>query len=405
MNADRHHEATSEDRDGTPVVLVYRSVLLPHSETFIREQALSYRSWRPIIVGRKLVRELSLDGLAVRILDSCNRRLMGRIALKLRNGLGRADGAAALRGEKPQALHAHFGPDAVEAAPLARALGVPMFVTLHGFDIMIDRWWWESGAGGADMRSYPKALLKLAAQPDVHFVAVSKAIMEAAKAFGIPAEKLSVRYIGIDSSRFKPGGVPIGARHRRVLFVGRLVEKKGCEYLVKAMRIVSARLPDAKLVIIGDGPLRVKLEHLAQRLGVPAEFIGTQEHDRVKAELDAARVLCLPSVRATNGDAEGFGLVLLEAQATGVPVVSSAHGGADEGILEGVTGFRVAERDINAMADRLADVLADHQQAASMAAAGPTFVAQYFDVRRCTAQLEQLYEIVGARCEAQREAV
>jgi glycosyltransferase involved in cell wall biosynthesis len=373
-------------------VLVYRSVLLPYSEVFIRNQLATCRAWRPVLVGRRLLHELPLDGFEVRVLGPRPAGMVRRVATKLRNLLGWPEGADILRGDNPGLLHAHFGPDAVEAGPLAQALGVPMVVTLHGFDVMTDRAWWESGRRGFSMRNYPRALLQLAQSRRVQFVAVSEAAREAAVAFGIPRAKVAVRYIGVDPGRFRPGPVPIDRRPRRVLFVGRLVEKKGCEYLLQAMAAAKARVADAQLLIVGDGPLREQLEEMAAMLGVPARFAGTRTQEELKTDLDGSRVLCLPSVRASNGDAEGFGLVLLEAQAAGVPVVSSAIGGAQEGLLDGVTGFRFAERDVETLAARLTDLLTDDGLALRMAAAAPQFVARRFDLHRCTRDLEDLYD-------------
>ena len=102
-----------------PTVLVYRSNLLPFSETFIKAQLLAYRNWRGILVGERLLHQLDLDGLDVRLFEavaSQRARFLGKVKKIL--GLPRA---GVLRREKPDLLHAHFGPDAVMAAPLAEA--------------------------------------------------------------------------------------------------------------------------------------------------------------------------------------------------------------------------------------------------------------------------------------------
>jgi glycosyltransferase involved in cell wall biosynthesis len=107
-------------------------------------------------------------------------------------------------------------------------------------------------------------------------------------------------------------------------------------------------------------------------------------------------VMCLPSITAASGDAEGLGLVILEAQASGVPVVTSARGGAQEGIVDGQTGFAFAEHDVPAMAQRLYEVLSDDALAARLSAAAPAFVARAHDLFRQTAALEDLYDrLVG----------
>jgi glycosyltransferase involved in cell wall biosynthesis len=242
------------------------------------------------------------------------------------------------------------------------------------------------------MRTYPRRLLKLVEQPRVGFIAVSEAIRQRAIEFGIPGEKITVNYIGIDISKFTPGGIPIAQRPPHVLFVGRLVEKKGCRYLIEAMSAVQKDVPDARLIVVGDGPLRHGLEQLAQRIGVNVDFRGAQSSAYVKRELNAARVFCLPSVTAESGDAEGFGLVLLEAQASGVPVVTSARGGAAEGIREGVTGYRFAEGDIEILAAKLISLLKENKILRQMSEQGSRYVAQEFDLTHRARQLEILYD-------------
>ena len=374
--------------------IVFKSTLLPYSETFIREQILACRDWRIILLGRRRIPGLNLGHIDVRLMETSGASYARRILGAIRWRLGLADPRIiqVLRREQPLLLHAHFGGEGVRAEPIARALGIPLLVTLHGVDINASREYWESGRGGWQMRSYPRRLLKLAHHSDTHFIAVSDAIRRRAIDFGIPAVKVSTLYTGVDTIKFLPGDMPIARRGRSVLFVGRLVEKKGCEYLIRAMASVRRRIVDASLTIVGDGPLQDRLEDLARRCGVAVKFLGVLQPDRVLAELHAARVFCLPSVQAKSGDAEGFGMVILEAQAAGVPVITSANGGAVEGLLDGATGFRVPPGDVEALADRITLVLSDDALATSMATAARKYVVANFDIRSCTEKLSCLYE-------------
>jgi glucosyltransferase len=376
-------------------VLAYRSDLLPPSETFIRDQVLAYRSWRGILIGRRMSHQLALDGLDIRLLDDEHQSGLGQSLARARWRFGAPPRLLSLRREAPALMHAHFGLDALEARAIAHSLGIPLVVTLHGYDINTHREWWENGHGGPHMIRYPRRLLALATAPCVHFIAVSDALRRRAIAYGIPAEKVTTRYIGIDLRKFAPGTAPITARRRSVLFVGRLVEKKGCEYLVRAMQIVMAQVPEAELTIVGDGPMRSDLERLSRELRVPAKFLGTLPPMGVKEELDRARVFCLPSIHAANGDAEGFGISLLEAQAAGLPVVTSAFGGAEEGILDGKTGYRVAERDVAALSSRLARILSDDDTAMMMSSQTRAFVASRFDLSVLTGGLEAYYDEIA----------
>lgn len=376
---------------------VFRSNLLGYSETFIKAQVLSHRRWQPIVLGLRAVQGLSLDGLDIRFLLPQSPWLLRKVWSRGHKYAGAVPPGTIrrLRRENAKLLHAHFGRDGVVAAPIARALGVPLLVTLHGYDINIHREWWEAGRGGHRMRDFPERLLKLAREPSVHFIAVSEAIRARAVAFGIPEKKVTVRYIGVDTERFAPAGRLLAEREPRVLFIGRLVEKKGCAYLVEAMAEVSRSVPGARLIVIGDGPQRAELEDMAQRLDVHATFRGVQPAAEVKRELDLARVFCLPSVRATNGDAEGLPISILEAQASGVPVVTSAQGGRTEGIRNELTGFSFAERNTETLTVQLITLLSEDDLAARMGRAARDFAAEVFDIRRCTEALESTMNAIA----------
>jgi glycosyltransferase involved in cell wall biosynthesis len=190
--------------------------------------------------------------------------------------------------------------------------------------------------------------------------------------------------------------VPISQRKRKILFVGRMVEKKGVPVLIRAFAQVRSRLRDAELIMIGEGPDLEAAKQLAVDLNVPVSFEGKQPADVVLTLLNETRVLCLPSLTAANGDAEGLGIALLEAQACGVPVVTSARGGATEGIIDGVTGFAFSEGDVEELSARLCAVLEDDDRALAMSHAAREFAVRTFDIRKCTHQLEDLYEEVTA---------
>jgi glycosyltransferase involved in cell wall biosynthesis len=400
-------EASGAGKIARPKVLVFRSRALAGSETFIRTQLRTLQRWQGVLVAEQPVPGgLPLEDLDVRWLSPrvplALRRLRRRVP-GWREGAFAAD-VALLRAEQARLMHVHFGTDALEAAPLARALGLPMLVTLHGFDVHVRPEWWEAGHGGRLMRRYPERLRGIARQPGVRFVAVSHAVREGAIAFGLPPERVDVSPIGVDLSRAVRGLVPMADRPRRVLFVGRLVEKKGAEVLLRAL--ADPRLAGVEAVVIGEGPLLPALQAQASALGLAARvrFAGALPHDEVLAEMARARVYCLPSVTAANGDAEGLNTTVIEAQAAGVPVVTSARGSTTEGLLDGVTGLAFAEHDATALAAALARLLDDAALAQRMADAGPLFVAEHFDARRCTARLEGLYDAARASMAVGRPA-
>lgn len=379
-------------------VVIYRRLLLPYSETFIQEQFASLRRWSGVLAGRVHMNGLKIDGDNVAWLVPQNRFFLSKIPkiLSAATGFIYPGYMKKLKERHPALVAAHFGTNAMEASWLARKLKVPLVVTLHGYDINTHKEHWVSGKNGFLMRSYPRQLLFLSRRKNVHFVAVSEAIAEKARKFGIPDEKIHVRHIGIDVEKFQPGEVPVGDRAPTVLFVGRLVEKKNCADLIRAVSVLREDIPDIRLVVVGEGPQKEELEDLAEKVGCCVEFRGRLTPKEVAEEFDKARVFCLPSITAKSGDAEGFGMVVLEAQAAGVPVVTSALGGATEGLIQGETGFGFNELDSEAMTKALRKCLTDDEFATAAGEKGRKFVVENFDIRDCTARLEDLYdEIVG----------
>ena len=386
MNNDKHPQ-----RGKRPTVIVYKSRLLPYSETFIREQVRMLSGWHGILAGDGLARKgLVLDGLDVRLLGY-RHRLAQRLAnLSSPYLIWSWPKMRALKAEGADLLHIHFATDAYRIWPLARQLNLPTLITLHGYDINTYRSWWEAGNGGRQMRKFPAGLIKLAQDPRVHFIAVSKAIRQAAIEFGLPEEKITISHIGVDTERFTPGPKPIAER-RDILYVGRLVEKKGCRYLLQAFEQIQDRFPDYRLVIVGDGPMQDELTAYAQERGVRAVFRGALPAEEVRRCLDETRVFCLPSITADNGDAEGLGIVILEAQASGVPVITSARGGAQEGIVHGVTGFAHGEKDVDAIRNGLVELLQSDELATRFGERGREHVVATMDIVACNRQLEELY--------------
>ncbi len=367
-------------------VLIFRELLLPPSETFVLAQASALERYRPVFCGlidvpRSLpvpppIRLTQRDAPLSRYRVEAYRRLFWAPRFHQRVRLAR-----------PALIHSHFAVDAVDTLGMQSGLSVPLVVTLHGFDVSAsDQDFARNRSGRRFLKRRPKLW-----QTASYFVCVSKAIREMAFRAGYPDEKLVVRYIGIDCEKFSPAPVS-GREAGLILFVARLVEKKGCEYLIRAAAHVRERGRNARLVIIGDGPLRGQLETLAATLKVPAEFLGVQGPEVVREWMQRAWVLCNPSVTAANGDTEGLGMVFAEAQATGLPVVSTLHGGIPEVVRDGQTGLLARERSVEELAWHLERMLMDQAFWDSCSARAQAWIRDRFDIRRCTVGLESIYD-------------
>ena len=169
-------------------------------------------------------------------------------------------------------------------------------------------------------------------------------------------EEPSVISMGVDTSKF-------GKQYRVenyfnqgdkkvVLFVGRLAEKKGVAYLIEAMKSVVAIL-----VIVGDGPLHDKLVEQAKEQGNKIRFVGSKTHEELKTIYASADIFVAPSITAKDGDQEGLGLVMLEAMASGLPVVASRSGGIGEVIQNKINGLLCDEKNITQFTENINFIL------------------------------------------------
>jgi glycosyltransferase involved in cell wall biosynthesis len=288
----------------------------------------------------------------------------------------------ALARQKPILFHAHFGPDACDVITLVRALNIPLVVSLHGYDVN------SSDDHLPQLYLRRRDLLKSEA---ARFVCISDFIRTQAIAKGFPAGKTVVHYTGIDTDLFSPS--PNVPREPVILFVGRLAFGKGCEYLIRAMAHVQKVMPEVRLVVIGQGPQRQELERQAAALLRNFEFLGVQMPASVKDWMNRATVFSSPSF-TTAIDQEGFGMAFAEAQAMGLPVVSSSIGGIPEAVAHEKTGFLVPERDSEALATCLLTLLRNKALWATFSQAGQDRVDKLFNIRRQAALLEAIYESV-----------
>ena len=181
-----------------------------------------------------------------------------------------------------------------------------------------------------------------------------------------------------------------------LLFVGRLAEKKGVYYAIEAMRNVE----NAMLVIAGDGPLREELQRQADKVmretGKKIVFLGAKTHEELKKIYASADLFVMPSITAKDGDKEGFGLVILEAFASGLPIVASRSGGITDIVKDGVNGFLVEEKDVSGMAEQIDRLLKDEEIYNKMQIEAKKSAQQY-DYRQIAARYARFlkYDIRG----------
>jgi glycosyltransferase involved in cell wall biosynthesis len=373
----------------SPTVIIFRADLLPHSETFVAAQAHALRRYTPVFTGLRRVRAgLELDQeecVTITRTNTIADRLHRRIFLHA----GHAPKfLRQLRTHHPSLLHAHFAVDAAVALPLARQVKIPLLVTLHGYDVTsTDDALRRTAAGRVYLRR--RGALFSAARA---FLCVSEHIREQAIARGFPETKLRTHRIGVDLGVFAPDPCSSRPRDPIVLFVGRLVEKKGCRHLLRAMQRVTQRHPAAKLLIVGDGPLLDPLRAQASATLRCCTFLGSQPPAVVRDIMHRASVLAAPSIVAASGDTEGLPIVLCEAQAIGLPIAGFEGPGVSEAVVPCESALLAPSGDDATLADCISAILTDHDLGSRLAAAGRLRAEKYFSLAAQTAQLEAIYD-------------
>jgi len=288
--------------------------------------------------------------------------------------------AAELRRARIDVVLAEYGTTAhAMLAPCALA-GVPLVAHFHGFDAHVDAVVKAQG----DYRA-------LFAQASA-MVVVSREMEQDLLLLGAPRGKLVRNSCGVDAERFTSGDPAQSPPH--FLFVGRFVDKKAPHLALSAFERIAERVPEARLTMVGQGPLwescvqRVRSSPLAGRVDLP----GILSPDEVASLLRGARAFVLHSVRALNGDCEGTPVAVLEAMATGIPVVATRHAGIADVVEHEREGLLCEERDVNAMAAHLERLARDPALAVELGRNGRAKVEREHRMQDSIARLQAVLD-------------
>lgn len=360
-------------------VLIFTKRVLPLSNTFVAAQGNNLPSYTPIYFGlRSNKKGIDLiDGQLTCVQEKHEKfPLISRLML---------DGVryltptwkSALTDLSANLIHAHFGKGGYYCTPISQSLNLPLITTFHGSDIT-----------QKDKFSYNKKHRKIAFQQSSNIIAVSKFIENKLLEGGCPPEKIIQHYIGIDTQYFSATGNK--CEQPSVLFVGRLIEQKGCQYLIQAMKAVQKKLPEAKLVIAGDGNYQDKLRALAADMK-NIIFVGAQNRAQVKDLMSSAWLTCLPSIKMARGNEEGMPTVCMESQAMGTPVVAFDTGGVSEGVERDITGLLSPQKNVEQLAENLLTLLTSNLLREKFASAGIKRTHTLFNIKSQCQILENIY--------------
>lgn len=285
---------------------------------------------------------------------------------------------------RPDLIHAHW---IVPAGSIARFVGgvlrTPYVLTSHGADaFLLERWPLEH-------------FKRMAVRRSARFIAVSREIHTK---YGSLAPQSDVQPVGVDFSLWMQLTGSRAPERDQIVFVGRLVPKKGVDIAIRAL----AELPVAALRIIGDGPLRADLEALVSELdlGQRVTFLGSLSRAEVAAEFRTATCIVIPSVRAPDGDRDGTPTVLGESVAAGVPCIASDIAGLRDHVEDGMTGLLVPQGDVSALRTAMARLLGDPELCVRLSVTARDRLVDRFDLHATSARHAEWYSAAISASEA-----
>ncbi len=349
------------------------------TETFIRShieglpaKVTVVHGWRPSI-GERTV--LSLPTLAY---YKARRMFTGA-------GLERETAAAYLkvfRDYRVDAVLAEYGEIGVQVMDAVEQSGIPLIVHFHGYDASVHSVLEEN------KETYPR-MFGIASG----IIAVSRAMRRKLIELGAPEQKVHYNPYGVDCERFT-GADPANAPPLFVA-VGRFTEKKAPQITLSAFARTVKDYPDARLRMIGEGPLLEACRKLANDLQIDksVEFLGGQNHSVISQEMQGARCFVQHSVVSPTGDCEGTPVAILEAGATGLPVISTRHAGIPDVVIEGQTGFLVDEHDEASMAQHMSRLAREPVLAARLGQAARQHIRENFSKQQ---RLADLWSIIDS---------
>ena len=340
------------------------------------------------VPSQRFVRDLVTSTVATRAVVACQRTWPGAtpspVRVWTRPGLvGRAGRRAELAwlgavtiGERAALLHAHLGYWAGAVGRVAALRHKPWVLSLHGHDLLV------RARTLADPSPWKQADL---------VIVPSTFMADAATEFGIDRERVRVLPSGIDLTR-----IPFAARQPdadgsvSILFVGRFVEKKGAVDAAVAIATVARDRPFVRAVFVGYGEQAEAITHALAPLGTRARVIDGRVDGAVTSALAHAHLLVSPSRTAADGDAETLSVVNLEAQAAGLPVVTTRHGGIPDGVSP-ASAVLVDEGDLPALVTAIGALVDDPERWPAMGTAGRQHVEAHFELGARTAAIEAEY--------------
>lgn len=342
--------------------------------SFLTPYKVLYSGYRPYLCENKSIFSFPLNINFIRI-------VVKRILPVLYSRIYEITLRGFLSDNKIDIVLCNYGPQSSNISRVCFEANVPLIASFYGYDAYIHK----------VLKKYRKKytdLFKTAAA----IISVSKDMSNQLVMLGAPREKVKLNPCGFDPSVYRE--ITPEKNGKRLIFVGRLTEKKGPELLLHAFHKVLHRLPDAELIMIGNGELYGKVVSLIETLKVKdsVTLMLWQPPEVIARELEKSRAYVQHSRVAENGDSEGSPVSIIEAAGSGLPVISTRHAGIKETVVEGITGFLIDEGDWESMGDHMIELLENPELAGKMGRAGRQHILQHYSVNRQKATLLEIIQ-------------
>lgn len=341
-----------------------------YSETFIRDQIKGLAHYAEIdTVYSGWMPERSEDGKRLSPFPFwVMHKIVKRITGNRRNFFSSYGLQRFFRDHHTHVVLANYGIAGACLYPVCRQLRIPLVIHFHGFDATHQSTLKKYG------KEYKRMFLYAAA-----VIAVSNDMKNRLIALGAPAEKIYLNPYGIDIALFQP--CDPSANPPNFISVGRFTPKKAPDLLIRAFHIVAQKYPEARLVMIGgdDGLLEI-CKSLVDQLSLKnnVHFAGILNSNQIRTILGDSRAFVQHSVTAPDGDMEGTPVAILEASASGLPVISTKHAGIKDAVIHGETGLLVDEHDVEKMAKYMIQMIEHPEMAKEMGQKGRTYIEQNY---------------------------
>ena len=379
------------------------SSYLPLSENWIYSQISNLEKYQPIVYAFR-TRNLNVYSTEkIRSLEFGSRRI--KSVGFLNRAFNKLFGFHPifyyyLKKDKPELVHAHFGPSGYSFLRYKKFFKLPLITTFYGYDLSLLP------------NQYPKWKIKYKKlfREGEAFLAEGNCMKKYLIELGCPEEKIIVQHLGIDLDKIKFKPRSIGEdKEIKILISASFREKKGIPFAVEAFARIKQNHPELKLklTVIGDstGGIREEKEkkkifNSIKKFGLKEHInlLGYQSHSIFLRELYNNQIFIHPSVCSSDGDVEGGAPVsIIEASASGMPILSTTHCDIPEVIINGKSGYLVSERDINALAERLEFLVSNSNLWKNIGLCGRKHIEKNYDVEKQVQRLEEIYgKVLGA---------